>query len=91
LDYKKAFFQVVEKILDRAEEENWEGIVEEVFDILEGLDDQKSVIEFVGSDTANQPEVIKCIIEFLRSRALKSFEISKKPEEPERHGTGSEG
>jgi hypothetical protein len=87
LDYKEAFFQVVEKILDRFEEENWEGIVTEVFDIFEGLDDQKGVIEFLGSDTIHQPEVIRCTIEFLTSRALKSVEISKKPEKPKGEGS----
>lgn len=95
MDYKEAFFKLVDAIVDRVDkyvdgdDSAFEGVTKEIFDVLGKLDDQKSAIEFAAEiakcyKLEDIDDVLPWAVEFVRKKALESVGIVEKPEESEK-------
>lgn len=106
MDYKEAFFAILEEIdkrsaEDRGFKENAEGFVEFAFGILEKIDDKRSAMEFANKTVSETEAIIPTYeaaveaVEILRKQALKSVGATEAPEtpteEPTSHGETSVG
>lgn len=83
LTYREAFFKALEIVFQAADENDFKDVVEELFELLEQLEDVQSVTEFVVEYAhVEGPEALMWAVEFIKKRALEFVKSDKKPEMP---------
>ena len=94
LTYKEAFLELLAEKGGEivGNDEETKKNIDEIFEILESLEDQETAKDWVASSIKDLTEeeyyFVAKGIRFLRPQAFKE---SEKPERPETHGTAGEG